>query len=192
MRRMLAISRVTAFFALLITVCVFQPTCHSYGMGFFEKETRPSPGKQQLEQEAEGVRGQITTWRDKEIARAKEGHVARMAPTEERIEAGNREMVDMGQKAMLGLHCMQLMVDLLNPLTKALRRGGVPDMRTAMRALHDEIEQHTEAFKRQPTRESLEAFEAWATERAGAEAEAVRKGFDAFRQKLQKEGIDVG
>ena len=169
-------------------------------MGFFEKLTRPSPEtqrvidlkKQQLEQEAAGVRERITTWRDNEIARTNAEHAARMAPIEQRIEAGKREMADMGKKVMLGAQCSRLMVGLLGPLSDSLRRGETPDMRTAMRGLHDEIEKRTDAFKQNPNDETLQEFEHWAIEHAGEKAEKVQGEFKEFRERLVGDGIALG
>ncbi len=168
--------------------------------GLFERLTKLSPAaqqlvdlkKQQLEKEAEGIRKQIADHRDAQIARMNSEHQARMAPIEASIADRKREMADMAKSAMLGAQCSRLMVGLLGPLTDGLRRGGVPDMRGAMRGLHGEIEKQTDTFKQQPTNEVLQKFESWALERAGDGAEKVRSEFKAFRERRAADGIALG
>jgi|SRR3989344_1652722 len=168
--------------------------------GFFERLTKPSPEaqrlidlqKQQLEQKGAAFREQITAARDASVARMNVEHQARIAPIQQQIDERKREMADMGRRALLGSHCSRIMVALLNPLTRALRKDGASDIRSAMRAIHDDIEQHIEAFKQQPTDEALTIFEHWAVERAGEESERVRSEFKAFRERLAADGITLG
>lgn len=194
------LTRYGAFCVLITAFGALAGTTYTCGMGFFEKFTRPSPEtqrlvdlkKQQLEQEAAGIREQITAWRDTQIARANAEHAARVAPIEQHIEAGKREMADMGKRTMLGIQCSRLMVGLLGPLTDELRRSEVSDMRGAMRGLRDEIEKQADTLKQNPNDETLQEFEHWAIERAGEKAEKVLDEFKKFRERLVQDGIALG
>jgi len=168
-------------------------------MGLFERLGKLSPDaqrlvdlkKQQLEKEAAGIREQIITSRDAQIARMQTEHQARMAPIEASIEASKRESINNLQRAMLNSISMMLTMNLSSTLMRSIPREET-DMRNAMHAIRDQVQEKVDTLKTDLSQENLTGLEKWALERVGGDeqsAEAVKKAFANFTQKLQEAGI---